>query len=444
MSINVSNLIIKLQQKISTSDNEEILLYYSKALQQLRSGTINTVNRLSDLPSSAENKGKMFLVKNEKEIYWSAGVNGTWVILGDFYPQLFSWGRGGYGQLGIGTATSASSPVREISSSKNWCAVSTTHLHSAAVKTDGTLWAWGNNELGQLGDGTVTCRSSPVREISSSTNWCVVSAGSQHSAAVKTDGTLWVWGWGLCGRLGDNTTVNKCSPVREISSSTNWCVVSAGSQHSAAVKTDGTLWSWGLGTCGRLGDGTAQSKCSPVRERSSSTNWCTVSSGSDLSTAIKTDGTLWSWGKGPSGQLGDGTVVDKSSPVREISSSTTWCTVSVGFLHSGALKTDGTLWAWGSNTCGSFGDGASTNRCSPVREITSSTNWCTVSAGCAHAAAVKTDGTLWAWGSNTCGGIGDGTVIDRSSPVREISSSTNWCAVTIGCSNSLALKFVET
>jgi len=393
MSINVSNLIIKLQQKISTSDNEEILLYYSKALQQLRSGTINTVNKISDLPSSAENKGKMFLVKDEKEIYWSAGVNGSWNSLTEGSSQLFSWGLG---------------------------------------------------TCGRLGDGTLVTKCSPVREISSSISWCDASAGFIHSAAVKTDGTLWSWGEGTCGRLGDGTLVTKCSPVREISSSTNWCTVSAGHAHSAAIKTDGTLWSWGKASYGMLGDGTVVSKSSPVREITSSTNWCGVDGGCRHSLAVKTDGTLWSWGVNSIGMLGDGTLVDKSSPVREISSSTTWCRVSGGSDFSASVKTDGTIWSWGNNNSGRLGDGTATIRCSPVREISSSTTWCSVSAGYSHSVAVKTDGTLWSWGEGSSGRLGDGTGVSKSSPVQEISLSTKWCSAFTSSTHSIAIEFVET
>ena len=360
---------------------------------------------------------------------------------GDAY-QLWAWGDNGCGRLGDNTTSSRSSPVREVSSSISWCDVSAASNHSAALKSDGTIWSWGRNQCGALGDGTVTDRSSQVREISSSTNWCAVSAGTCgcHSLAIKTDGTLWAWGHALYGKLGDGTAQSKCSPVREASSSTNWCTISAGDAHSAAIKTDGTLWAWGSGACGSLGDNTTVNKTSPVRETTSSTTWCRVSTGLYHSAAIKTDGTFWAWGWANRGQLGDGTVVDKSSPVREITSSTTWCAISTGRFNSAAIKTDGTLWAWGSNTCGGIGDRTTLDKSSPVREISSSTNWCDVSFGREHSAAIKTDGTLWTWGRNSNGELGDNTTTLRSSPVREISSSTTWSLVSSGNNHKAAIK----
>jgi alpha-tubulin suppressor-like RCC1 family protein len=353
--------------------------------------------------------------------------------------NLWAWGFNGSGPLGDNTTTARSSPVREITSSTNWCQVSAGCFHTSALKTDGSLWTWGNGACGRLGDNTTTARSSPVREITSSTNWCQVSAGGYHTSALKTDGSLWAWGLNTCGRLGDNTNTTRSSPVREITSSTNWCQVSAGCFHTSALKTDGSLWAWGSNNLGRLGDNTATDRSSPVREITSSTNWCQVSAGGYHTGAIKTDGSLWAWGFNGSGRLGDNTTTSRSSPVREITSSTNWCQVSAGCTHTSALKTDGSLWAWGNNGSGRLGDNTATARSSPVQEITSSTNWCQVSAGY-HTSALKTDGSLWSWGNNGSGRLGDNTATARSSPVREITSSTNWCQVSAGTAHTSALK----
>jgi alpha-tubulin suppressor-like RCC1 family protein len=266
-----------------------------------------------------------------------------------------------------------------------------------------------------------------------------VSAGETRTAALKTDGTLWGWGGNLCGRLGDNTIVNKSSPVREISSSTTWCQVSAGAVHTAAIKTDRTLWSWGYNVQGQLGTNSVISRSSPVREISSSTTWCQVTVGRYSTAALKTDGSLWAWGYG---QLGDGTTTSRSSPVREITSSTTWCQVSAGYRHTTALKTDGTLWAWGNNTCGQLGDNTVVNKSSPVREITSSSSWCQISGSQNHTAALKTDSSLWSWGNNGAGRLGDNTTVNKSSPVREITSSSSWCRVFAGRDQTNAIARV--
>ena len=438
MTINVSNLILKLQQKISGSSDEADLLYYAKAIEQLKTGKIFSIDSVTQLPSSPQNPGALYYVQRDETVYFSSDFG--WV---EIYKRpvsaIFSWGDNGSStaqcaQLGDGTFTSQCSPVREISSSIDWCEVSAGNFHSAAIKTSGQLWAWGSNSGGPLGDGTQTIRCSPVRERCSATNWCDVSAGSYQTAAINTSGQLWAWGNNACGRLGDGTTINRCSPVREFCSATDWCSVSTGTQHTSAVKTTGQLWVWGNNAYGRLGDGTTVLKCSAVRERCSATDWCQVSAGDQHTAAVKTSGQIWAWGCNDGGQLGDNTSgINRCSPVREISSSTDWCSLSTGTSRTFAIKTSGQLWVWGSNINGSLGIGTgSGNVLSPVREFYSATDWCGVKGGCSHGIGIKTSGQIWTWGLNTCGVLGDGTTINRCSPVREISSSTNWCQVSAG------------
>jgi alpha-tubulin suppressor-like RCC1 family protein len=299
------------------------------------------------------------------------------------------------------------------------------------------LWGWGYNTYGRLGDGTTVDKCSPVREICSATNWCQVSAGILPTAAIKTSGELWTWGRNSSsGTLGDGTTVDKCSPVREFCSATDWCQVSAGAFHIAAIKTSGQIWTWGSNTSSRLGDGTFTDRCSPVREISSATNWCQVCASDSHTAAIKTSGELWSWGSNLCGSLGDGTQTGRCSPVREICSATNWCQVSAGNCHTVAVKTSGELWAWGGAYHGQLGDGTRTSRIvGPVREFCSATDWCQVSGGYRHTVAVKTSGELWAWGNNLCGRLGDGTFTSRCSPVREICSATDWGGANAGFSS---------
>jgi len=365
------------------------------------------------------------------------------------YNGLYSWGYNDDGQLGLGDIVHRSSPV-QVGSLNDWTQISaggsvgiSSYFHSLAVKADGTLWSWGYNGSGQLGLDDITSRSSPV-QVGSLTDWTQVSGGDSHSLAVKTDGTLWAWGNNGSGRLGDGTTVSKSSPV-QIGSLTNWAQVSAGYDHSLAVKTDGTLWAWGDNSSitsgsGELGDGTVTNRSSPV-QIGVLTNWARVSAGFIFSLAVKTDGTLWAWGGNGSGQLGDGTRTHRSSPV-QVGSLTDWSEISasdgVTAPFSLAVKTDGTLWAWGSNGSGQLGDGTTTNRSSPV-QVGSLTNWAQVSAGFDHSLAVKTDGTLWAWGSGSGGLLGDGTRTYKSSPV-QVGSLTSWGQVSASGEHSLALK----
>jgi alpha-tubulin suppressor-like RCC1 family protein len=450
-TINVSNLIITLQQKIDSSNNEADLLYYSKAMQQLKTGHIFSVDSLSQLPDAALNVGYLYYVKEDETIYFAPPDSSNWLrIYSLIFSPLFSWGSNVCGLLGDGTTINRCSPVREICSATDWCQVGSGSFHTAAVKTSGQIWTWGSGASGRLGDGTAVSRCSPVREFCSARNWCQVSAGTVHTSAIKTDGSLWSWGSDCNGVLGRNVgSFDTCSPVREFCSDTNWCQVSTSSYSVGAVKTSGQIWTWGCNVCGGLGDGNTVTRTAPVREISSSTNWCQLSVGAAIGGAVKTSGEIWTWGRNDVGQLGDGTITSRCSPVRERSSSTDWCQVSAGTSHSAAIKTTGQIWSWGYG--GRLGDGTTVNRCSPVREFCSATDWCQVSTGSLHTVAVKTTGQLWAWGSTIYGRLGDGAfttqftipAVCRCSPVREITSSTNWCLVSTNGAATIGLKSIE-
>jgi alpha-tubulin suppressor-like RCC1 family protein len=299
------------------------------------------------------------------------------------------------------------------------------------IFTTGGLWTWGQDNYGQLGDGATTTKSIPTQTVSAGTNWKQVASGYSMTSAIKTDGTLWSWGRNNLGQLGDNTIVSKSSPVQTIAGGTNWKQVSCGKFLAAAIKTDGTLWTWGDNSYGNLGDGTMTNKSSPIQTVSGGTNWKIISTGDNGIAAIKTDGTLWSWGRNDIGQMGDNTTLHKSSPVQTISGGTNWKQVSMGTFHISAIKTDGSLWLWGYNNYGQLGNNTITNKSSPIQTVSAGTNWKQVSSGAFTTAAIKTDGTLWSWGRNNLGQLADGTTINKSSPVQTIAGGTNWKMVSI-------------
>ena len=201
------------------------------------------------------------------------------------------------------------------------------------------LYSWGRNAIGQLGLGNITYYSSP-KQVGTLTTWSDITAGGQSTAVIKTDGTLWAWGYNGFGQLGLGNTVDKSSPS-QVGALTTWYSISSGSQFMAAIKTDGTLWSWGRNaTYGSLGLGDTVNRSSPVQV-GALTTWYKVAAGYRFTIAVKTDGTLWSWGLNSQGQLGyGGYSISRSSPV-QVGALTTWLTLPKMPLSSSSLAIKG-------------------------------------------------------------------------------------------------------
>ena len=194
-------------------------------------------------------------------------------------PQLWTWGYNGLGQLGTNNTTSYSSPVTTVAGGTNWKQVASVSQHTAAIKTDGTLWTCGYNGFGQLGTNNTTSYSSPVTTVGGGTNWKQVAGGYYQTVAIKTDGTLWTWGYNGYGQLGTNNSTYYYSPVTTVGGGTNWKQVAGGYTHTAAIKTDGTLWTWGYNSAGQLGTNDTTSYSSPVTTVAGGTNWKQVAGG---------------------------------------------------------------------------------------------------------------------------------------------------------------------
>ena len=242
---------------------------------------------------------------------------------------LWGWGRNYFGQTGINNRTNQSSPV-QVGALTTWLKVSAGYDNGFAIKTDGTLWGWGYNGLGQVGLGNTTYLFSSPQQVGALTNWSSVSVGRYSVIATQSNGTLWAWGRNNYGQLANGTTNNYSSPI-QIGALTNWSKLFCGADYSVAIKTDGTLWSWGSNGQGQLGLGNTTSYSSP-KQVGSLTNWSSASVANftdGVTTAIKTDGTLWSWGENNYGQLGLGNTTYYSSP-KQVGSLTSWTKIAAG------------------------------------------------------------------------------------------------------------------
>lgn len=366
----------------------------------------------------------------------SAGGGHTVAIKSD--GTLLAWGLNRNGQIGDGTSVDKSVPTQVgVGTPATGSVVSAGEFHTLALSSCGTsgcaLWAWGSNDSGRLGDGTAVEKRSPTKL--TGTAWTAVTAGGNHSLAIKKDGTsggtLWAWGRNEKGQLGVNDLFTKTTPTQISSCTTTgtqaiacenkWTSVSAGALHTIALQQSGQLFVWGSNLRGQLA-GVTNSPNFPVPFAlvSGDLKFASISAGGDHALAILNDGSLWAWGANGFGQVGNGTLVDSFAAV-QIGTDKNWESVSAGGGHNDvgddqttngghslAIKTDGTLWAWGSNAYGQLGTGTTDDATSPT-QVGTDRDWKRVSAGKLHSFAWKADGSLWMWGNNLNGQLGNGS-----------------------------------
>lgn len=318
-----------------------------------------------------------------------------------------------------------------------YTAVSAGGIHTLGIKSNGTLWAWGFNDRGTLGDGCNFYQNcydhrTPM-QVGTDTTWRAVSAGTEHSVALKQDGTIWSWGDNSSGEIGsgqDSSTFYISTPTQS-GTDNDWIAIAAGGFFTAALKSDGTLWAWGDNYAGILGDGCIKgSTCTDSaipRQIGTDGDWAAVAAGSAHVLALKTNGTLWVWGDNYYNQLGLGEQItnDYSSVPVQVGTDTDWQSITAGDMHSLAIKTDGTLWAWGNNNYSQLGLGSAGIVEVPT-QVGTDTNWQEVDGGFAITLARKTNGTIWAWGhlSSTTG-----TTV---SVPTQVGTATTWTQVSAG------------
>ncbi|MES2258774.1 MAG: hypothetical protein V4724_09650 [Pseudomonadota bacterium] len=377
-----------------------------------------------------------------------AGADHTLALKVD--GTLFAWGENARGQLGDSTTSPTVPRVTQVyvaDGIDTWKMVAAGGLHSVALRSDGSLWTWGDNSVAQLGIGSAGgFRSSPVR-IDTGNDWVYVAAGKAHSFAINKAGQLYAWGLNTRGQLGIGAApVAAPLPVR-VGTFTNWTMVLAGDNHSVGLRADGTMYAWGDNAFGQVGngDGGDDALCSLTTVVAPAVTtptqiprtWIAVAAGTNYTAAIRIDGTLWTWGLNNFGQLGivgpSGTPLSCSATPLPVDTSTNWakiatsanaCATTAGdgdacvsngnatsASHTLAIKTDGTLWAWGDNSFGQLGQGSSTaTTFFKPAQVGNARTWVSVAAGSAHSFGVQSDGTLWGWGANNVGQQGNGSV----------------------------------
>ncbi|SHI66279.1 Alpha-tubulin suppressor [Geosporobacter subterraneus DSM 17957] len=360
----------------------------------------------------------------------AAGNNHSLGLKGD--GTVWAWGNNENGRLGNGTTAQSETPV-QVSDLTEVIAIAAGNGHSIALKADGTVWTWGKNDKGQLGDGTTTQKTTPV-QVSGLTNIKAIAAGHNHSIALKADGTVWAWGNNEKGQLGDNSTSQRNTPVQVRKGVTvsedaflqGVIAIAAGKDHSVALREDEKVYTWGNGGNGILGNGSTSSSNTPVQVNTL-TEVISISAQGEHTMALRRNGSLWTWGKNDKGQLGDGSTTNRTAPV-QVSGLTNIVKIAAGNNFSSVLKTDGTVWTWGNNEKGQLGDGTTAQKNTPVQVLKGNSESTDqflqeivdISAGNNYVLAVKSNQTVWAWGDNGNGRLGDGTTTQQNTPVMNL------------------------
>jgi alpha-tubulin suppressor-like RCC1 family protein len=364
------------------------------------------------------------------------------MLLGAACPQaqadgtVWAWGYNGDGRLGDGTKRDTVTPV-PAPDLTGMTAVSA-GTHGLALRRDGAVLAWGHNGFGQLGDNSTTDRQSPVR-VGGLTVAVAVAAGPYHSLALGSDGTVWAWGRNSSGQLGDGTVTDRWSP-NQVAGLSNITGIACGFGHSLALKSDGTVWAWGGNGSGEIGDGTQIDRLVPVHVDGVA-GATAVAGGMYHSLALKSDGTVWAWGQNSYGELGNGTMAASFVPVRVVGLAGVRVIASGWAYHSLALDSDGSVWAWGYNAYGQAGDGTFADRLVPGR-VPGIAGIVAIARGRLHSLALGADGRLFAWGFNGSGELGDGTTASRTQPVLLSSlGSVTGTAAGWACSFALVTPF---
>lgn len=355
-------------------------------------------------------------------------------IVHDMTNNLWGWGNNYSFQLGIGDTDTRLFPI-PLGNDSSWEAVAAGRIHTIGIKTNNTIWGWGDDASGQLGWDPELGNAAIPFQIVTESDWSTVAAGGDTTFAIKTNQTLWAWGDNWYGQLGlgDALWTNRFSPTR-VGTDSDWSSIRIFWMNTYALKTNGTMWSWGTASReGALGLGDTMTRTTPSLI-GSQTDWAEVSSGQYHAIARKIAGTIWTWGNNDYGQLGLGfngywdysnpdefgypTYADGRNTPTQVGTDSDWIMTQSGAFHNITLKTNGTMWSWGNNNNGQLGlgdNGLNTNRNTPT-QIGTQTDWSAIAAGSSQSFAFKTNRTLWAWGRNLSSQLGLSDTIDRNTP----------------------------
>ena len=357
----------------------------------------------------------------------------------DAEGNVWAWGDDSQGQLGNGDITGDMTVAAQVTTGTAYAAIAAGETHSLALDSDGNLWGWGNNGFGQVGNAAPAVNAISPEQISTGTRYTAIAAGELHSLALDTDGNLWGWGYNGYGQVGSGSAHGDPSTPLRVSTGTRYTAIAAGGYHSLALDADGNLWSWGDDRSGQLGNGAPGTVVRAPAQVSTGTSYNAIAAGSTHSIALDTEGTLWSWGDDGSEQLGNGAATGDVIVPTPVTTGTTYVALAAATGYSITLDSDGNLWTWGTEYAGQLGNGASTSPVNVPTQVSTGTSYGAIAAGSAHSLALDADGSPWTWGSDEYGKLGNGAPgADVTAPAPILTHPT-FVAVSAGEYHSVAL-----
>jgi alpha-tubulin suppressor-like RCC1 family protein len=375
----------------------------------------------------------------------SAGGNHTMAI--NKNGRAWGWGFNSSGQLGDNSITSRRTPVSVLGAVKTFCLISAGNSHTMVIDKNGRAWCWGNNDIGQLGDNSITSRRTPVSVLGAVKTFCLISAGSNHTMAIDKNGRAWGWGSNVSGQLGDNSVTSRRTPVSVLGAVKTFCQISAAinnafQSHTVAIDKNGRSWGWGNNDGGQLGDNSNTSRRTPVSVLGTTKTFCKIYAAGFFTIAIDKNGGVWGWGAYQSSNFFG--LPNTFTPLSICGSNKTFCLISAGGNNSGshtiAIDKNGRAWGWGFNGGGQLGDNSTTSRRTPVSVLGAIKTFCRISAGSNHTMAIDKNGRAWGWGNNGSGQLGNNSTSNIQTPVSVLGAVKTFCRISAGLSATVGLN----
>ncbi len=362
-----------------------------------------------------------FVIESPYSVEIAAVGNYFSIVIDKTDGSIWSWGFNTQGQLGDNSVLCKSVPASIQGSKKTFCKIGVGGGNDflLAIDNTGQVWAWGNNNNGQLGDNSVISRRTPVSIQGSKKTFSSITIGAKHTIAIDNNYVLWGWGYNFYGQLGVNSTVSRRTPVSIQGAKKTFCQIKSGNNHTVGIDKNGQIWGWGYNFYGQLGvNSTASDRCTPVSIQGAKKTFCQITAGRNHTIGIDKNGQVWGWGRNGYGQLGDNSITSRLTPISLLGAKKTFCKINSGADQTIGIDKNGQVWSWGINLLGALGDNSVVSRRTPVSILGAKKTFCSILPGNYHAIVVDNYGQVWGWGYNLYGQVGDGTVISRLTPVR--------------------------